>query len=176
MIANPRDLVHYQLKPWEIEIVRLMDGTRTVQEIVVERLETSGDLELSGVADLVHELHIGNFLEDRFLGMFGLYDLFSLIIPRVALAGGLLPNLRFMGDDVEELRRRFRQIAGRKVGEVADRDARVLYPDTPQIEALQLFCQQHTTLAVVERDTRRLLGIVSYWDAVCALTGIGKAR
>jgi putative peptide zinc metalloprotease protein len=67
MIANPRDLVHYQLKPWEIEIVRLMDGTRTVQEIVVERLEASGDLELSGVADLVHELHIGNFLEDRFL-------------------------------------------------------------------------------------------------------------
>jgi len=112
--------------------------------------------------------------DGRFLGMFGIYDLFSLIIPKVALAGGLLPNLRFMGDDAEDLRTRFREIAGRKVGEVADRDVRVLYPDTPQIEALRLFCQQHTTLAVVERETRRLLGIVSYWDAVCALTGMGK--
>ena len=28
--------------------------------------------------------------EGRFLGMFGIYDLFSLIIPKVALAGGLL--------------------------------------------------------------------------------------
>jgi CBS-domain-containing membrane protein len=113
--------------------------------------------------------------DGRFLGMFGIYDLFSLIIPKVALAGGLLPNLRFMGDDAEDLRQRFRDIAGRKVGEAADRDARVLYSDTPQIEALRLFCQQHTTLAVVERDTRKLLGIVSYWDAVCALTGMGKA-
>ena len=112
--------------------------------------------------------------EGRFAGLFGLYDLFSLIIPKVALAGGLLPNLRFMGDDAEDLRTRFREIADRKVGEVADRDARVLYPDTPEIEALRLFCQQHTTLAVVERQTRRLLGIVSYWDAVCALTGMGK--
>ena len=112
--------------------------------------------------------------EGRFVGMFGIYDLFSLIVPRVALAGGLLPNLRFMGDDAEDLRRRFCEIAPRKVGEVADRDARVLHPDAPQVEALRLFCQQHTTLAVVERGTRRLLGIVSYWDAVRALTGLGK--
>jgi CBS-domain-containing membrane protein len=95
-------------------------------------------------------------------------------MPRIALAGGLLPNLRFMGDDVEELRQRFREIAPGKVGEVADREAPVLYPDMSQVEALRLFCQQHTTLAVVERETRQLLGIVSYWDAVCALTGLGK--
>jgi CBS domain-containing protein len=109
-----------------------------------------------------------------FRGMFGIYDIFSLVIPKVALAGGLLPNLRFMGDDAEELRKRFRDATGRKVGEVADRDARVLHPDTPEVEALRLFCQQHSTLAVVGRDTRKLLGIVSYWDALCALTGMGK--
>lgn len=109
-----------------------------------------------------------------FLGMFGIYDILSQVIPKVALAGGLLPNLRFMGDDAEELRKRFRDASGRKVGEVADRDARVVHPDTPQVEALRLFCEQHTTLAVVERGTRKLLGIVSYWDAVCALTGQGK--
>lgn len=113
--------------------------------------------------------------DSRLVGMFGIYDLFSLIIPRVALAGGLLPNLRFMGDGAEDLRQRFREIAPRKVGEVADRDARVLHPDTPQIEALRLFCQQHTTLTVVERETRKLLGIVTYWDAVCTLTGMGKS-
>jgi CBS-domain-containing membrane protein len=113
--------------------------------------------------------------EGRFIGMFGIYDLFSLVIPRVALAGGLLPNLRFMGDDAEDLRQRFREIASRKVGEVADRDARILHPDTPQVEALRLFCEQHTTLAVVARETRKLLGIVSYWDAVCTLTGVGKS-
>jgi len=135
--------------------------------------ETVGEATKRLIAHRYLNLPVVN-ADGRFLGMFGIYDLFSLIIPKVALAGGLLPNLRFMGDDAEELRARFRDIAGRKMGEVADRDARVLYPDTPQIEALRLFCQQHTTLAVVERETRRLLGIVSYWDAVCALTGMGR--
>jgi CBS domain-containing protein len=80
-----------------------------------------------------------------------------------------------MGNDAEDLRRRFPEVAARTVADVADRDARVLHPDTPQVEALRLFCEQHTTLAVVERDTRKLLGIVSYWDALCALTGMGKS-
>jgi len=67
MIANPRDLIHYRLEPGELELVRLMDGTRTVKEIVVERFRESGDLDLSAVADLVRELHEGNFLDRRFV-------------------------------------------------------------------------------------------------------------
>jgi putative peptide zinc metalloprotease protein len=67
MIANPRDLIHYRLEPEELELVRLMDGTRTVKEIVVERFRESGDLDLSAVADLVRELYEGNFLDQRFV-------------------------------------------------------------------------------------------------------------
>lgn len=66
MIANPRDLIHYRLEPGEIELLRLMDGTRMVKEIVVERFRESGDLDLSAVADLVRELDEGNFLERRY--------------------------------------------------------------------------------------------------------------
>jgi len=67
MLANPRDLLHYRIEPGEIELVRLMDGTRTVKEIVVQRFQESGDLEFSGVADLVRQLHVGNFLDQPFL-------------------------------------------------------------------------------------------------------------
>ena len=38
MIANPRDLLHIRLEPDAADLVRLMDGTRTVREIVVDRL------------------------------------------------------------------------------------------------------------------------------------------
>src|SRR5262245_5181301 len=62
MVANPRELLHYQLEPGEIELLPLMDGTRTVKEIVVERFRESGDMELSAVADLVQTLRVGNFL------------------------------------------------------------------------------------------------------------------
>jgi len=67
MIANPRDLLHYRLEPGEIELLPLMDGTRTVKEIVVERLREAGDIELSAVADLVRQLRVGNFLTTPFV-------------------------------------------------------------------------------------------------------------
>jgi CRP-like cAMP-binding protein/Zn-dependent protease len=67
VVANPRDLLHYRLEPGEVELLSLMDGTRTVRDIVVERFRESGDLELSGVADLVRQLRVGNFLETRFV-------------------------------------------------------------------------------------------------------------
>jgi CRP-like cAMP-binding protein/Zn-dependent protease len=66
MVANPRELLHYRFEPGEIELLPLMDGTRTVKEIVVERFQESGDMELSGVADLVRSLREGNFLTTPF--------------------------------------------------------------------------------------------------------------
>jgi CRP-like cAMP-binding protein/Zn-dependent protease len=67
MIAQPRDLVHYRLTPEERETVRLMDGTRTVKEIVLDRFRESGELELEGVAELVRELQEGGFLDPPFV-------------------------------------------------------------------------------------------------------------
>jgi CRP-like cAMP-binding protein/Zn-dependent protease len=67
MVANPRDLIHYRLNPEELETVRLMDGTRTVKEIVVERFRESGDLEFDGVVELVQQLRLGGFFDTRFV-------------------------------------------------------------------------------------------------------------
>ncbi len=67
MAANPRDLLHYRLEPGEVELLALMDGTRSVKDIVIERFQDSGDMELSGVADLVRQLRVGNFLDTPFL-------------------------------------------------------------------------------------------------------------
>jgi CRP-like cAMP-binding protein len=66
MIANPRDLIHFRLTASDYELVRLMDGTRTVKEIVLERFRESGEIELAGLADLVHLMRADNFLEERF--------------------------------------------------------------------------------------------------------------
>lgn len=67
MIANPTDLVHYQLRPEDVEVLALMDGTRTVKELVVESFQESGDLLLDGVVDLVRQLRIGNFLTEHYV-------------------------------------------------------------------------------------------------------------
>jgi CRP-like cAMP-binding protein len=65
MIANPRDLIHFELTPSEARLIPLMDGTRTVGEIVVEHLRESGDLEISQVIELVRALHAGRFFDER---------------------------------------------------------------------------------------------------------------
>jgi putative peptide zinc metalloprotease protein len=67
MIRNPRDLIHYRLEPEEVELVRLMDGTRTVKQIVVERFQDSGGLDLDGVVELVRQLNEGGFLAKGFV-------------------------------------------------------------------------------------------------------------
>lgn len=67
MIANPRDLVHYRLAPDDAELLQSMDGTHTVKEIVLERFKEEGELELSGVIDLVRLLQEENFFEEPFV-------------------------------------------------------------------------------------------------------------
>ena len=64
MIANPRDLLHYRLPAADLDLLGMLDGTRTLKQIVVERFEESGELELSAAMDLVRTLYEGNFLED----------------------------------------------------------------------------------------------------------------
>ena len=105
----------------------------------------------------------------RYAGMFGLDDLLGLLVPRVALAGNLMSNLRFVADDPEELRRRFDSVKNRRVREVTNRNAATLDPDASGIDAFRLFCRSHDSLAVVDKTSGRVVGMVSPWDAIRAL-------
>ena len=42
MVANPRAMLFFRLEPWEANLLELMDGTRTVADIIVERLGGAG--------------------------------------------------------------------------------------------------------------------------------------
>ena len=66
MLANPRDLVHYRIQGPDYELVKLMDGTRTLKEIVIERFSDSGEMDVGGVADFVYQLRSENFFEDPY--------------------------------------------------------------------------------------------------------------
>lgn len=104
--------------------------------------------------------------EHRYIGTFGVDDLLGLIVPRVALAGSLSSNLRFIDDDPRRLGERFHAVKSQTVGELADRNAIVLAPDTPLIEAFRILCRNRVSLPVVDGASRKLLGIVTYWDVM----------
>ncbi len=110
--------------------------------------------------------------EGKYVGMFGIRDLLGLLVPRGALAGDLVPNLRFLGDDADALRRKFQAAGALTAGAMADRRMATLDPDLPEIEALRIFAREQSTLAVVARDTGKLVGVVCCRDAIHALAGV----
>jgi CRP-like cAMP-binding protein/Zn-dependent protease len=63
MVVNPRARLYFRLEPWEGDLLPLMDGTRTVGDIVVDQLEGGGELEATGVTQLVQMLDLGGFFE-----------------------------------------------------------------------------------------------------------------
>ena len=63
MLARADRELHYRLEVWEAELLPLMDGTRTVGELVVERMRAGGGLDAEQVTDLVLALHAGGFLD-----------------------------------------------------------------------------------------------------------------
>jgi CRP-like cAMP-binding protein/Zn-dependent protease len=63
MLARADRELHYQLEVWEADLLPKMDGTRTVGELVVERMEAGEGLDAEPVADLVQALHEGGFLD-----------------------------------------------------------------------------------------------------------------
>jgi len=67
MVANTRQLVYYRLAPAEAAVLPLMDGTRTTSEILVARLNDSGELDVRGLVELIRSLQAGGFLTERYV-------------------------------------------------------------------------------------------------------------
>jgi putative peptide zinc metalloprotease protein len=65
LVANPRNSLILQPSLDEASIIPLMDGTRSVGELVVDRLQEEGDLDVGSVAGLVRLLHENGFLDPQ---------------------------------------------------------------------------------------------------------------
>jgi CBS-domain-containing membrane protein len=107
--------------------------------------------------------------ENRLVGLFGVYDLLALLVPRIAMVGDLVPNLRFLNDDMAELRENYRTVSGSPIRTAMNREPVTVHPETPIIEAIRLLCRNHMTIPVVTRDTGEVCGMISYWDAARAV-------
>jgi putative peptide zinc metalloprotease protein len=62
MAARPDHRMHFELQPWEAELMERMDGTQTVGELIVDRLQEGGNLDPGAVIGLVEALRQSGFL------------------------------------------------------------------------------------------------------------------
>jgi CRP-like cAMP-binding protein/Zn-dependent protease len=61
--ARPDHRMHFELQPWEAQLMQRMDGTQTVGELIVDRLQEEGDLDPGAVIGLVDALRQSGFLD-----------------------------------------------------------------------------------------------------------------
>jgi putative peptide zinc metalloprotease protein len=74
MVKNPRGPSYFRFTAEDGEILELLDGTRTVRQVVVDRLQESSSFEVDKVVSLVELLQEGDFLEDRWIDTYDIVE------------------------------------------------------------------------------------------------------
>jgi len=99
-----------------------------------------------------------------YLGIFGVHCLLKMVLPKAVLLEGGLNTVPYVSDTLRDLRHRLKDVEDKPVTYCMSQDANVLAPDTPLVETLLAIYHSQSSLPVVEPTSKRLVGMVSYWD------------
>ncbi len=102
--------------------------------------------------------------DGKFLAVFGVNCLLRLVLPKAALMDKGLDNLSFVYESLHDMHERLREYEDEPISICMKQDAPVVEPETPLMEVLWLLYNTKTSIAVVEPETDRLVGMISYWD------------
>jgi CBS domain-containing protein len=109
--------------------------------------------------------------DGRYLGVVSSNRLLASILPKAATLDEGMADLSFVKDTVEDLRERWKEAEDLPVAAFVDTSLRTVPPEASLTETLLALYQNRTSLPVVERETGRLVGIVSHWGVGMAVLG-----
>lgn len=101
----------------------------------------------------------------RFMGIFGVNCLLGLALPKAVIMEKGLHSAEFVRETLSDIHRRMNQYVDEPITTCMQDDVATVSPDTPLVETLLILYRTHVSLPVVEPDTRKLVGVISYWDA-----------
>lgn len=100
----------------------------------------------------------------RYQGVFGVNCLLKLVLPKAVVMEKGLQSARFINEDLSDLHRRFNEYADQPISVCMLKDVPVAHPDTPLLEALRILYETKASLPIIDKDSGRLVGDISYWD------------
>lgn len=100
----------------------------------------------------------------RYLGVFGVNCLLKLVLPKALVMEKGLESASFINESLSDLHRRFDEYSNEPISMCMLTDVPVAHPDTALLEALRVLHQTMASLPIVDKDTERLVGDISYWD------------
>jgi len=102
--------------------------------------------------------------EGCYMGMFGVNCLLRLVLPRAAIMEHGLDNVSFIHETLADLHDRLREVEDEPVTICMHVEVETVPPDNPLVDTLLLLYRTKTSIPVMEPDTCKLLGMISYWD------------
>jgi CBS domain-containing protein len=110
--------------------------------------------------------------EDRFTGMFTANCLLYLVLPKVATMEQGLDSLPYVQYSVDDLRENLKKYLDMPVTLCLKTEhVAVVHPDMPIVETLLTLYKARTNLPVVDRDSGRLVGTISYYSVGAMIMG-----
>ncbi len=103
--------------------------------------------------------------EGRFKGMLTVDCLLYLVLPKAVTMKQGMDALPFVQDSLGDLRKRLKKYLDKPVTVcLKEKNVAVVHPDTPTVATLLTLYQAKANLPVVEKDTGRLVGTISYYN------------
>lgn len=102
--------------------------------------------------------------EGHYLGIFGVNCLLKLVLPKAAIMEQGLESVSFIKETLADLHARLREVEDEPVSVCMNQDVTTVPPDHPLVETLLILYRTKTSIPVVDPDSGKLVGMISYWD------------
>ncbi len=103
--------------------------------------------------------------EGRYLGSFGVHCVLRHALPKAAVMKQGLSSLPFVHETLADLHNRIKDMEDKPVSMCLNTEAETVTPDTPLVETLLILYHARNSLPVIDPDSGKLVGVISYWDA-----------
>lgn len=102
--------------------------------------------------------------EGHYLGIFGVNSILRLVLPKAAVIKFGLEEVSFVHETLENLHERLREVENEPISRYMSTDVATVPPNKPLVETLLILYRTKTSIPVVDPDTGKLAGMISYWD------------
>lgn len=130
---------------------------------VVQATETI-DTAIRLIAEKRHHMLPIVDAQQRYLGEISVHSLLTRILPNAALMARGVRGIDFMHESITHLRSKIDQVRHEPVTQALCRDAQIVSPDTPLLQTLLVLYRSRQSVAVVDPESGKLHGMVSYFD------------
>ena len=99
-----------------------------------------------------------------FRGIFGVNCLLRMTLPKAVVMEQGVESVNFIHESLSDLRRRVAEYENKPISFCMHSDSVQIPPDLPLLEALLVLYKTRASIPVVDPDTGKLLGVITYWD------------